>query len=199
MKFKFSTIVRSIILLFLVLVLVWFIHLSFLHLLDEDTKARNYYQDDGADLPSMTICLKWLNKSVPNTKPHIADRDLALPNTNNWNFDDYMKKSYLVKNIISKAVVQDQPNDKGALYVNTYITVMCHCVIKFQHCPLIFSKRISINLLEHTNNESIWQESYWAFRNTLMNCATINSPIQKLLKPSQVQVRSFFSFIASPT
>ena len=116
MKFKFSTIVRSIILLFLVLVLVWFIHLSFLHLLDEDTKARNYYQDEGADLPSMTICLKWLNKSVQNTHPYFATRDFALPNTTNWNFDEYMKKAYLVKNIISKADLQDQPADKGALY-----------------------------------------------------------------------------------
>ena len=51
-----------------------------------------------------------------------------------------------------------------------------------------------MNLLEHTTDEEIWQESYWAFRNNLMNCATINSPIQKLLQPSQVQVRSFFSF-----
>ena len=114
MKFKYSTIVRSVILLFLILVLFWFIYLSFLKLLDEDTKARNYYQDDGADLPSMTMCLKWLNKSISNTHPYIADRDLALPNTTNWNFDDYMKKVYLVKNIISKADVQDQPNDKGA-------------------------------------------------------------------------------------
>ena len=119
MKFKFSTIVRCLIFLVLVLVLFWFIYLSFLKLLNEDTKARNYYQDDGADLPSMTICLKWLNKSLPNTNPYIADRDLALPDTTNWNFDDFMVKSYLVKNIISKAVVQDQPNDKGALYVNT--------------------------------------------------------------------------------
>ena len=116
MKFKYSTIVRSVILLFLILVLFWFIYLSFLKLLDEDTKARNYYQDDGANLPSMTICLKWLNKSLPNMIPYIADRDLALPDTTNWNFDDYMTKSYLVKNIISKADVQDQPNDKGALY-----------------------------------------------------------------------------------
>ena len=125
MKFKFSTIVRCLIFLVLVLVLFWFIYLSFLKLLSEDTKARNYYQDEGADLPSITICLKWLNKSVPNTNPYFATRDLALPNTTNWNFDEYMKKAYLMKNIISKAYVQDQPNDKGALYENAN-TVMCY-------------------------------------------------------------------------
>ena len=121
MKFKFSSIVRCMILLVLVLVLSWFIHLSFLHLLYEDTKARNYYQDEGADLPSITICLKWLNKSVPNTHPYFADRDLALPNTTNWNFDDYMKKTYLAKDIISKAEIKDQPGDKGELYVKNHI------------------------------------------------------------------------------
>ena len=122
MKFKFSSIVRYMILLILVLVLFWFIHLSILKLFDEDTKARNYYQDEGADLPSITICLKWLNKSVPNTYPYRADRDLALPNTTNWNFNDYMKKTYLAKDIISKAEIKDQPGDKGALYEkNIYI------------------------------------------------------------------------------
>ena len=132
MKFKFSSIVRCVILLFLVVVLFWFIYLSFLKLLSEDTKARNYYQDEGADLPSITICLKWLNKSVPNTNPYFATRDLALPNTTNWNFDEYMEKAYLVKNIVSKAEIKDQPGDKEALYEKT--------------CKVIIDLRISIFL-----------------------------------------------------
>ena len=37
-------------------------------------------------------------------------------------------------------------------------------------------------------NESIWEASYWAFRNKLMPCMTMNSPVEKLLKPNQVQV-----------
>ena len=87
-------------------------------LLDEDTKARNYYQDDGAELPSMTICLKWLNKSVPNTQAFVHHRDLALPNTTNWSFEDYMTRTYSVKNILIRAEIFDQPSDKGALYEN---------------------------------------------------------------------------------
>ena len=113
---RFSSIVRYTILLVLVVVLFWFIHLSLLKLLDEDTKASFYYQDEGADLPSVSICLKWLNKSVPNTKPLKADRDLALLNMTNWNFDDYMKEAYPVKSIILYADLTDQPDDKGALY-----------------------------------------------------------------------------------
>ena len=85
-------------------------------LLDEDTKARRYYQEDGADLPSITTCLKWLNKSVPNTEALYDYRDLALPNTSNWNFEDFKKKAYMVDNIFSKAVVFSQPHDKEPLY-----------------------------------------------------------------------------------
>ena len=112
MKFKFSSIVRYMILLFLVLVLFWFVHLSCLKLFDEDTKARNYYLDEGAELPSITICLKWLNKTVNNTKQQFEGRDLALPNSDDWSFDDYMTKSYLVKDIIDLALLYDQPGDK---------------------------------------------------------------------------------------
>ena len=113
---KCCSIVRHLILFSLTVILFWFIYLSFMKLLDEDTKARNYYQEDGAELPSMTICLKWLNKSVPNTRPFNVYRDLALPDTSNWNFEDYRKKAYMVDNIFSKAAVFSQPHDKEPLY-----------------------------------------------------------------------------------
>ena len=51
---------------------------------------------------------------------------------------------------------------------------------------------IKIDLMDHTNNVSIWQESFWAFRSTLMNCITINSPVEKLEKPMDAQL--FFEF-----
>ena len=103
---------RYLILLSLTLILFWYIYLGFDKLYDEDTKARNYNQEDGADLPSVTICLKWLNKTVNNTKQQFKGRDLALPNSENWSFDDYMIKSYLVKDIIHLALLYDQPGDK---------------------------------------------------------------------------------------
>ena len=104
---------RYLILLSLTLILSWFISLGFDKLYDEDTKARNYNQDDGARLPSVTICLKWLNRTVNNTKQQFVDRDLALPDSENWSFHDYITKSYLVKNIIHVASLHDQPADKS--------------------------------------------------------------------------------------
>ena len=112
MGIYFMKYIRSLIILSLILILFWFIYLSFEKLLEEDTKARIYHQDDGADLPSVTICLKWLNKTVKHTKPQFEGRDLALPISDDWNFDDYMTKSYLVKDIISRATFYDQPGDK---------------------------------------------------------------------------------------
>ena len=50
------------------------------------------------------------------------------------------------------------------------------------------SSRETIDLLYQMKNESIWEASYWAFRNKLMPCMTLNSPVEKLLKPNQVQV-----------
>ena len=53
------------------------------------------------------------------------------------------------------------------------------------------SSKSTINLLDQMENESIWEASYWAFRNKLMPCITMNSPIEKLLKPNQIQVSWF--------
>ena len=50
------------------------------------------------------------------------------------------------------------------------------------------SSKFSVNLLDHIANETIWQKGFWAFRNSLMNCVTLNSPLEKLFKPNQVQV-----------
>ena len=53
------------------------------------------------------------------------------------------------------------------------------------------SSQGTINLLDQMDNESVWEASYWAFRNKLMPCMTMNSPIEKLLKPYQIQVSNF--------
>ena len=102
-------------------ILFKFIYMSFEKLFDEDTKIRHYHQNDGAELPSVTICLKWLSAKVPHTNPIIKTRDLAIPNTLNWTFDEYMEKTFLVKNILMEADFHDQPTDKNALYVFSII------------------------------------------------------------------------------
>ena len=112
MSMNAAQILRYLILLTLIGLLFKFVYLSVKKLLKEDTKISNYEQNDGSELPSVTICLKWLNKSVANTGENSVLRDHALPSISDWSFDDYMAKSYSVKDIINEAMYVDQPDDK---------------------------------------------------------------------------------------
>ena len=47
--------------------------------------------------------------------------------------------------------------------------------------------------MDHKHNESIWKNSFWAFKNVLMNCITIDSPIESLRKPMYAQVCMYIS------
>ena len=49
--------------------------------------------------------------------------------------------------------------------------------------------KVFINLMDYKHNESVWQNSYWAFRDVLMNCVTIDSPIEYLKGPMYAQVK----------
>ena len=42
------------------------------------------------------------------------------------------------------------------------------------------------------DNETIWEDSFWVFRNTLMSCVTINSPIESLITPNEAQAKYNF-------
>ena len=112
MSMNAAKILRYLILLTLIGLLFKFVYLSVKKLLKEDTKISNYEQNDGSELPSVTICLKWLNKSVTNTAKNPVLRDHALPNVSDWSFEDYFTKSYSVKDIINEAMYVDQPDDK---------------------------------------------------------------------------------------
>ena len=112
MSMNAAHILRYLILLTLIGLLFKFVYLSVKKLLDEKTKVSNYEQNDGSELPSVTICLKWLNKSVTNTAKNPVLRDHALPNVSDWSFEDYLANSYSVKDIINEAMYVDQPDDK---------------------------------------------------------------------------------------
>ena len=47
---------------------------------------------------------------------------------------------------------------------------------------------MKIYLPIHWNNESIWSDSYWVFMNTLMNCITLDTPIEILHVPDDINV-----------
>ena len=65
----------------------------------------------GIALPSITICAKWLSKRVPNTKQYNKN-GFSLQDMDNWTFADFMEKSYDVKNVIERAIFNDQSNDR---------------------------------------------------------------------------------------
>ena len=52
----------------------------------------------------------------------------------------------------------------------------------------ICRSKVTKDLLDFKDDENIWQEAFWAFHGTLMNCVTINSPVQKLEKPMDAEV-----------
>ena len=52
----------------------------------------------------------------------------------------------------------------------------------------IFRSKVTLDLLNFKNDENIWQESFWAFHGALMNCVTINSPVETLEKPMDAEV-----------
>ena len=47
---------------------------------------------------------------------------------------------------------------------------------------------MNVNLMKHFDDEDIWQESFWVYRETLVKCLTLNSLIPMLKKPDDVYV-----------
>ena len=47
---------------------------------------------------------------------------------------------------------------------------------------------MNVDLMKHFDDEDIWQESFWVYRETLVKCLTLNSLIPMLKKPDDVYV-----------
>ena len=47
---------------------------------------------------------------------------------------------------------------------------------------------MNVDLMKHFDDENIWQESFWVYRDTLVKCLTLNSLIPMLKKPDDVYV-----------
>ena len=92
--------------------LFWFTYLSFRKLLREDTVISQHYEEEGVDLPSVTICVKWLSMNGANASTLVEGRDLSLPRSENWTFSDFMDKSQLARSVIKYAEFRDQLEDK---------------------------------------------------------------------------------------
>ena len=90
-------------------VICWFTYLSFEKFLQEDTTISLQYKVDEVQLPSVTVCVKWLGKSEKNK---IYYGRIGLPNSENWTFDDYMVDNIFAKDYVKFAHFRDQINDK---------------------------------------------------------------------------------------
>ena len=111
---KLSKVFRHIILLLLVILLAIFTFLSIQKIYTEETVTSFYHVEDGASLPSVTICIKWFHTSVPNTFEYL-DWNWSLSKSGDWNFEEYMKKSFDIQSIILNVTVSDQGLDKEHL------------------------------------------------------------------------------------
>ena len=70
--------------------------------------------EDGASLPSVTICIKWFHVSVPNTFEYL-DWNWSLSKSGDWNFEEYMENFFDIRRIILNVTVSDQGLDKEHL------------------------------------------------------------------------------------
>ena len=108
---KADCIIRYIIVAIFLAILAWLIKGRFDRLDKEETVISQKYSKAGVALPSITICAKWLSKRVPNTKQYTTN-GFSLQDMDDWTFDDFMEKSYDVKNVLERAIFNDQSNDR---------------------------------------------------------------------------------------
>ena len=109
-------VVRYFIELVLVSALCWFTYLSFDKLFQEDTSVSHFYIEGSVELPSITVCAKWLSRKGANSSGNMwEDRELTLPESENWTFSEYMANVKLARNIIKYADITDQLADKETM------------------------------------------------------------------------------------
>ena len=107
--------VRFFIEIILISALCWFTYLSFDKLFQEETKISHSYVNEGVELPSVSVCVKWLSMKGANASTLVDGRDLSLPNSENWTFSDYMGKTKLARDMINYAEFMDQLGDKQTM------------------------------------------------------------------------------------
>ena len=50
---------------------------------------------------------------------------------------------------------------------------------------------MEVNLLDHLNDESLWQESFWVLRDVVLKCITLNSYLKTFKKPQDIYVSHY--------
>ena len=50
---------------------------------------------------------------------------------------------------------------------------------------------MEVNLLDHLDDESLWQESFWVLRDVVLKCITLNSYLKTFQKPQDIYVSHY--------
>ena len=50
--------------------------------------------------------------------------------------------------------------------------------------------KLNIDLLSQMENETIWEDSFWTFQDTILECLTLNSPITYSKSQDDIMVRT---------
>ena len=108
---------RYILLILLAIAICWFTYLSFDKLFQEDTTIGIHYTEAHVELPSVTLCVKWLSikGSGANASESTHKRVFSLPPSDNWTFSEFMDRSFFARNVIDAALFSDQLRDKKTM------------------------------------------------------------------------------------
>ena len=54
-----------------------------------------------------------------------------------------------------------------------------------------FRAKLNIDLLTQMENETIWEDSFGKFQDTILECLTLNSPITYSKSPDDIMVKNY--------
>ena len=66
-------------------------------------------------------------------------------------------------------------------------------IFQFKPCIILSRSKLELELKQYFDNKTIWQDSFWVYRNRLLPCLTLNHPIKKLAIPDDISVRKLLS------
>ena len=66
-------------------------------------------------------------------------------------------------------------------------------IFQFKPCIILSRSKLELELKQYFDNKTIWQDSFWVYRNRILPCLTLNHPIEKLTVPDDISVRKLLS------
>ena len=60
---------------------------------------------------------------------------------------------------------------------------------------IVSRSKLELEMKQYFDNKTIWQDSFWVYRNRLLPCLTLNHPIKNLTIPDDMTVQDILNFI----